>query len=649
MAMRMGTCALGLLLLQAVAARNILRPHAMHFADLADQRRIIGGRANDVLEDAFVSQGMVALGGIPGFAKLRKEVLRDSHACISVSPKTQSHVFEDGTERRTLAASSVSALGLQPVDHGSDTAACSAFDVSSTAFRKLVGSVVDVFSSWLAFALDPTGAIKLLKTRGGSSYRSLADIVKHGDRLEHFRSYRVPEPGNGSGQTVDFHVDQGLFIAFAPAILVDGSSALRTDSSTGTFMVRSAAGVESEVEFAEDHLIIMAGDGFNQYINSRYPGPPVHAPPHAFSVPTQAAGLHRVWFGLMQLPPADAATVRGGPSFGSLRQRIVEAAVQGRGSADSAAALGCSGGLRARELQAAPTCAANQIYCWHVCANFTADASPEACAAKNLGFNCVDIFGQIYQPKDSHGDYFPNCTNSTSFVTPRPPVAAPSGACSGFQAAVGDTSYSKVLALVPDQTYLLWKVVGDQVLVKMVHNMPVGWMSFGIANASGALNGMLGAHVVIGQNNLDLGITIDTYHIHPTLTAFRHWQTPLRPSNFTNGSLQLTGCFSSIAFQAKAIGPVALNISGGNAIIWALSTAAFPTTQFGGYAPYHSDGKGGAAAKFRGRVLVDFSQGAAVGAAPPTTLVTNAAASVVPCTLLITAVSLGWGALLDVF
>jgi len=377
---------------------------------------------------------------------------------------------------------------------------------------------VDVFSSWLASVLDPAGAIKLLKTRGGSFYGSLADIVKHGDRLEHFRSYHVRESGSGSGQTIDFHVDQGLFLAFVPAILVDGGSALRADISTGTFTLRSAAGVESEVEFAEDHLIIMAGDGFNQYINNRYPGPPVYAPSHAFSVPTQASGLHRVWFGLMQLPPADAVAVEGGPSFGSLRQRIIEAATQGRSSADSAVALGCSGTLRARELQSVQ-CAENQIYCWHVCTNYTASASPQVCASKHMGFNCTDQFDQIYRPEDGHGDYVPSCTNSTKYVTPRPPVEQPDKTCKGFQAAVEDADYCKVLTLVQGQTYVLWKVVGDQVLVKMVHNKRVGWMGFGTANASGGLNGMHGAYVVMGQNNLELNLTIHTYHIHTELNA----------------------------------------------------------------------------------------------------------------------------------
>jgi len=294
--------------LQVVASGQSIRPSSLSFADFTDGQRFQSGRIDEVLAKALGEQGIVALRDIPRFSELRKVMLRDAHSCIAVAPHAQSLALEDGSVRRQLAATSVSAVGLQPVDHGSDSKACSAFQLSSNAFREAVGGAVDVFSKRLSEVLAAGEAIKLPKSDGVGSYNSLEDIVKHGDRLEHFRSYRVPAKGDGGSgrQTVDFHVDQGLFIAFAPAALLDDASVFQTSAPAGTFTARAANGEETEVEFSEDDLIILAGDAWNQFINDKHPGLRVHAPAHAFSVPADAPGLHRVWYGMMQLPPADA-------------------------------------------------------------------------------------------------------------------------------------------------------------------------------------------------------------------------------------------------------------------------------------------------------------------------------------------------------
>jgi hypothetical protein len=367
--------------------------------------------------------------------------------------------------------------------------------------------------------------------------------------------------------------------------------------------VRSATGAESEVDFLSDELIILAGDGFNQYINDKHSGLPVYAPAHAFRMPERAQGLHRIWFGMMQLPPADAVLHIGGPTFAQLRERTVEEL--------SASAvpltLGCSGNLLARELMA--DCGENQIYCWHRCYNFTADLSPDACAAKDLEYKCVDQFDQIYRPENGHGDYNPACTNSTSFVTPRPLVEQPTGECDGFTGAINDPAYTHKVELVSGSTYLLWTVVGDEIAARMLHKGLVGWMAVGAANVGGEHNGMNGASIVMGQNNLVSGMTINEHKIHESMTAFRHWKTPLSPPQFKHGTMEATGCYSTLSFQTKAIGEVTLNMTGTNQMLWAISILAHPTTEYGGYAPYHGI-EGGEPEHFRGRFEVDFSASA---------------------------------------
>jgi len=594
--------------LQVVASGQSIRPSSLSFADLTDGQRFQSGRVDEVLAKALGEQGIVALRDIPRFSELRKVMLRDAHSCIAVAPHAQSLALEDGSVRRQLAATSVSAVGLQPVDHGSDSKACSAFQLSSNAFREAVGGAVDVFSKRLSEVLAAGEAIKLPKSDGVGSYNSLEDIVKHGDRLEHFRSYRVPAKGDGGSgrQTVDFHVDQGLFIAFAPAALLDDASVFQTSAPAGTFTARAANGEETEVEFSEDDLIILAGDAWNQFINDKHPGLRVHAPAHAFSVPADAPGLHRVWYGMMQLPPADAMSGKEGhgPTFAKLRQSIIEATAQ---IADSALGLGCSGGLQARELMEM-SCEANQIHCWHSCMVFTDTVNTEVCKAKGMEVKCMSQFGQVYRDEDGHGDYWPECSNATEFITPRPTVEQPTGACDGFQALIDDASYSKRKQLAND-TYLLWKVVGDEVKCKMVTKGIVGWLGFGTANIGGKQNGMNGASVVMGLNDLKVGMTINEYRIDDSKTAFRWWKTPLTSTNVKSKEMVATGCFSTMTFQTKAIGEVALNMTGTNYMLWALSKQANPTTDFGGYAPYHTGVSGGDPAQYRGLVEVDFSAG----------------------------------------
>ena len=47
------------------------------------------------------------------------------------------------------------------------------------------------------------------------------------------------------------------------------------------------------------NLVILLGDGVNQYMNHRRAGLALHAPVHAFRMPRGLpAGLHRVWYGL---------------------------------------------------------------------------------------------------------------------------------------------------------------------------------------------------------------------------------------------------------------------------------------------------------------------------------------------------------------
>lgn len=350
----------------------------------------------------------------------------------------------------------------------------------------------------------------------------------------------------------------------------------------------------------------------------------MHPPTHAFRMPQNAPGLYRVWYGMMQLPPSDATSDETGLTFGEIREGVISASRTGGHTAETALALGCSPKLHARELSS--TCSvSSEIYCWHRCMSFTETATPGVCAAKNTGFNCVDQFDKIYREQDGHGDYHPSCTNSTTFVTPRPSVEQPTSTCHGWQDLVSDPHYAHRVALVPNETYFLWNVVDDDLEGKMVHNGLVGWLAIGIENVGGKHNGMNGARIVMGHNNPDSSEvpSIGEYNIHEMSSAFRTWKTPLSPSALANAEMTLTGCFSIMAFKAKTIYGTPLNItSGTNRLIWALTHGAYVTADFGGYAAYHSAADLDRSQRFkrRGHVHLNLAEGLEITSTATTTL-----------------------------
>merc|ERR1711920_158962 len=92
-----------------------------------------------------------------------------------------------------------------------------------------------------------------------------------------------------------------------------------------------------------------------------------------------------------------------GMTHGELRDKLVEAWVMEEDALAPQLALGCSGGLQARELRelsedppcssgarrrCAGSCANNQKQCWWRCMNFTDIASE--CGAKDMAWNCTN-------------------------------------------------------------------------------------------------------------------------------------------------------------------------------------------------------------------------------------------------------------------
>ena len=244
------------------------------------------------------------------------------------------------------------------------------------------------------------------------------------------------------------------------------------------------------------------------------------------------------------------------------------AAGGGRGSG-----VGCSRKLAESDQ---PECADNQMYCWMRCMNFTEEVNPDACAEQGLGLQCLSQRLEIWRPQDSHGDYNPTCTDVTDqYVTPPPMIPARAESCDGtFDEFLAKDEYENALELEEGKHWLLWTVKPDGTLeAKQAYDDTVGWLAIGPQNPGGKKNGMAGARIVMGIVDTDspddpdvfgspwIGTSVKEYIIHDDLSAFRHWSTPVEPSNLESAEIISTACHTAIKFSTKNIAGWDLNLT----------------------------------------------------------------------------------------
>lgn len=323
-----------------VAATSDFRPHRIAFDDL------IGSEGQSLLafEEALTKTGLLAVTGIPNFPL--DSTLSKLHECAKVSKKTQSFTFDDGTQRLTLATHSA-AETIQGMDRRDLT--CDSFNTSSETFRAVVATATDVFAEKLAQVFKVDSEEPLLSTAENYEFETLMDVVENGEHLEHFHSYYKNQ--GPSQETIEMHVDQGLFIAFTPGRVAKEE----TTKLTGGFYIQEANGNVAQVAFEQqDQLVFMIGDGANQYVNHKI-AKKLRAVPHSLIMEVESEP--RVWYGRMVLPPSDAVHPVHKITFGNLRDEMIQDSLneQERG-------IGCSGSQIARDLSAT-TCDDDTLRC----------------------------------------------------------------------------------------------------------------------------------------------------------------------------------------------------------------------------------------------------------------------------------------------
>ena len=359
---------LNLLLIAIIHAHGFetFEPKAFELSALLDREAFAAVRER--FEEELTSVGMITITDIPDLDDLRIDALEGAHDCLAHSDAAQTTIMDDGTARRTLGASTLDGVARPPATHGEgarararDSTACRApFGRTSRLHRGVRGA-----PRGSSRARRRSGRVALLlraqrqqqePADGGSApeaYATLADVVAHGEHLEHFHSYHKPDGARRADDdtlAIDFHTDQGLFIAFTPARTL----AANDSADAAQFLVELPDGVARETRFdGRAQLVMLLGDGIVELVNPRsHSSRPLRAAPHALRMPQggQRAGDARLWYGRMVLPPPDALDeTRGNVTFGEVRDLAQRARAQpmAAGRADRLAL----GALRAASAQ----------------------------------------------------------------------------------------------------------------------------------------------------------------------------------------------------------------------------------------------------------------------------------------------------------
>ena len=377
---------------------------------------------------------------------------------------------DDGRRRRTLATRT---LAGQPEgifvstkskhDDDGDNNKCIGLQTSAERFRSAVQKVSEAFAARLEGVIQGTSTTANSKTvvlrnknkNGDDEGLTIERVINEGEHLEHFHSYystttstvegaaaattstTTSSSSSSSTPTIDWHTDQGLVLIFTPG--------QRDGVSTDGLFIQLKDGSTVEVDFDSnvDDIVIMLGDGVNQYVNpylssSSSSSSSLRAVPHALTTTSttnnneesslasssSSSSSPRLWYGRMVLPPPTAIhPVGNGLTFREMRESMI------RGDDSSILQLGCaSQHMIARELMReldveGEECDDLSMLCWMSCVTYsTSDVDPTTCEGKGDEYEieCANKDGLIWE-KAIHGadaEYYLQClsTNETIYA-----------------------------------------------------------------------------------------------------------------------------------------------------------------------------------------------------------------------------------------
>ncbi|KAG7373575.1 hypothetical protein IV203_034306 [Nitzschia inconspicua] len=617
------------------------------------------------LLSALETVGMVSITDMPtDFKSAKRTLQRYWQDCFQeVSSSSTSSIktqfLEDGTQRSTMATHTLPGGKLQPLFPQDTTTTttlgmCQEFEAASNVFRTHVDQTVRALAerlSELCGSPEDEAAMPLLSSIDGNHFNSFSDVVYHGEHLEHFHEYhynRQRQQEEITTTSIEWHTDQGLFLAFTPGVVTAAASAVNDQSLSGMlpttdgFYIQLADHSRPEVKFSscQDDLVILIGDGMKQLVQHGRQHEwkcQLRPLPHALVMPTttttnlsnDVTNSRRLWYGRMVLPPASAihpeyssdamkSAVTTTTTFGMVRHMI-----NNNNKNQEILALGCSGGSNhvVRQLQEDDSsCEEGTLLCWHRCMSLEeAGVSETICAGQNLDLYCINPRNQLWD--NTHGDWFPGCIDveTAEPASPYPPLPdypRDNETCTedAYTAFVEtNAAQYQFMADLTNGGTLYWSVIDDDVVDGMIsYNGLFGFLALGFAGPDESINAMTGSSVLMATPSsvynashgfdLDYEPVVQEYYISGVNGfAFRHWSTPLEAvsrsevvSDLTTYAVEESDCFTSVTFRTRGIHDRAFNINGTDRMIWSANGEDM-------FAGYHGTS--------RGVILVDWSAG----------------------------------------
>ena len=282
--------------------------------DLLFERRL------DDLAATLASTGLLAIhsdnfssnsDALETLCRCKQELWEQSESVNNSHGSVQRHMLHDGaTIRTTLATATMGTIPL-PLSENSHSICKERQDelealrdqvaIASHAFVKswdrllhrstITKTTSSTTSSTKSGVPDPSTL--LLRNLQGGAYSSIASIINASIHLEHFHIYtkehKLPTDNSTTISTalLDWHMDAGLFLAFAPA------QSCHAKGKDLSFYIDNDDDNDDPVVFPPNTVAIMLGAGAEHWLQTDLP---FKATRHA--VKQMNAGDDRVWYGM---------------------------------------------------------------------------------------------------------------------------------------------------------------------------------------------------------------------------------------------------------------------------------------------------------------------------------------------------------------
>jgi hypothetical protein len=293
-------------------------------------------------------EGIIALKNIPGYEEKREEYLKAAAKCALIAGENGadfllSKTLNDGTKRYTISTNS----GKQLIDAAQETKdLCPGYLEKYQDFSGLIETAI----TKLGKALDRT-SFSISSVDNFDSTKLMTESV----HLDHFHAYEaVSSAANKDDQqlSLEMHVDNGMMIAMtAPKYFDVVSSSSVQDKNmdlkdTG-LLVQTSDGNIVRPLLQEDELVIMVGEGFQQWIHT---SPTLRPVPHGMKYPRISLEggerLIRAWFGKMVLLTPEQRMHNTGMTFGEYADRTTRYLTMEAEDDSTFASLACPSGRR---------------------------------------------------------------------------------------------------------------------------------------------------------------------------------------------------------------------------------------------------------------------------------------------------------------